>query len=110
MVQALLWVLLGCVGVKTLTNKGVVSSIWSVDDTQFNVVEAVPGPNFPGEPSVPSLPNPVPARKIKYMEHEYTIEEEDLRVPIEAKKEEKKIPTEDLRVPIEAKKEEKKIP
>ena len=56
------------------------TSVWPVDHSQFSVVEAVPDDNLHAEESVP-VNNVIQSEKIKYMEHEYIIEEEDIITP-----------------------------
>ena len=59
------------------------TSVWPVDHSQFSVVEAVPDDNLHAEESVADVAvnNVIQSEKIKYMEHEYIIEEEDIITP-----------------------------
>ena len=72
MVQVLQCSLLLCVAVLGNT------SVWPVDDSQFSVVEAVPDDNLHADVAVNNV---IQSEKIKYMEHEYIIEEEDIITP-----------------------------
>ena len=88
MVQVLLYLLLGCVAVLGDT------SVWPGDLSQFYVVEAVPGDNLHAEELVAdvAINTVIQSKKMKYMEHEYTIEEEDLVTPAPIKMHDKPIP------------------
>ena len=87
MVQVLQCLLLLCVAVLGDT------SVWPVDHSQFSVVKAVPDDNLQEEDSIAdvAIHTVIQPRKMKYMEHEYTIEEEDLtahdmQVPVRGRK------------------------
>lgn len=88
MVQVLLYLLLGCVTVLGDT------SVWPVDLSQFYVAEAVPGDKLHSEELVAdvAINIVIQSEKMKYMEHEYTIEEEDLVTPAPAKVTDKPVP------------------
>ena len=80
--------LLGCVAVLGDT------SVWPVDLSQFYVVEAVPGDKLHAEELVEdvAINTVIHSVKMKYMEHEYTIEEEDLFTPAPKKVHDKQVP------------------
>ena len=56
------------------------TSVWPVDHSQFSVVKAVPDDNFQEEDTIAdvAIHTVILPGRMKYMEHEYTIEEEDL--------------------------------